>query len=57
MIYAPNLSNADIGVTPELLKQYPTMPFIAYSGPHGYLVMVTDPVHLRGLLRKPKAQR
>jgi hypothetical protein len=50
MFYAPNLTNADIGITPEVLKQYPTFPFIAYTGPHGYLIIPTDEKHLRHLL-------
>jgi hypothetical protein len=39
MIYAPNLTNADIGVTPEALKMNPKLPFIAYEGPHGYFIV------------------
>ncbi|PYX06206.1 MAG: hypothetical protein DMG88_19165 [Acidobacteria bacterium] len=41
MFYAPNLTNADIGFSPD----YPMfrdgmLPFIGYQGPHGYMIMV-----------------
>jgi hypothetical protein len=39
MIYAPNLTNEDIGVTREALAANPTLPFIAYQGPHGYFIV------------------
>jgi hypothetical protein len=39
MLYAPNLTNADIGVTPEALAANPNLPFIAYQGPHGYFIV------------------
>jgi hypothetical protein len=39
MIYAPNLTNSDIGVTPEALAKNPSLPFIAYQGPHGYFIV------------------
>src|SRR6201987_2132054 len=34
MFYPPNLTNADLGVTPEALAKNPSLPFIAYQGPH-----------------------
>jgi hypothetical protein len=40
MFYAPNLSNADIGASPASLQQNPGLPFIAYQGPHGFMVVV-----------------
>lgn len=40
MFYAPNLTNADIGWTPEGARQTPGLPFIAYQGPHGFMVVV-----------------
>ncbi len=42
MFYAPNLTNADLGVTPEAMRAYPFLPFIAYQGPHGFMVVVPD---------------
>lgn len=39
MIYAPNLTNADIGATPESFRTYKNHPFVAYQGPHGYLIV------------------
>jgi hypothetical protein len=43
MFYAPNLTNADIGTTPEALNADPHLPFVAYQGPQGYIiVMVGD---------------
>lgn len=40
MFYAPNLTNADIGTTAEALGKNPWLPFVAYQGPHGYLIVV-----------------
>src|ERR1700719_677306 len=40
MFYAPNLTNADLGTTPEALAKDPTLPFVAYQGPHGYIIML-----------------
>jgi len=42
MFYAPNLTNADIGTTPAGMKANPFLPFIAYQGPHGFMVVVPD---------------
>lgn len=38
MFYAPNLTNADIGSNGTV-----GMPFIAYQGPHGYMIMLVPP--------------
>src|SRR5262249_44708179 len=41
MFYAPNLTNDDIGADGS-----PGMPFVAYQGPQGYMIMVpADPAH------------
>lgn len=40
MFYAPNLTNQDIGATPAALRANPHLPFIAYQGPHGFMVVV-----------------
>jgi hypothetical protein len=40
MFYAPNLTNADLGTTPEALEKDPSLPFVAYQGPHGYIIML-----------------
>ena len=40
MFYAPNLTNADIGSTPEALARNPWLPFVAYQGPHGFIIVV-----------------
>lgn len=37
MFYAPNLTNADIGSTGDGRDG---LPFIAYQGPHGYMIMM-----------------
>ena len=43
MFYAPNLTNADIGTTAEAVSSDPHIPFVAYQGPQGYIiVMVGD---------------
>lgn len=41
MFYAPDLTNADIGFSPLASRANPALPFIAYQGPHGYMVVVT----------------
>jgi hypothetical protein len=40
MFYAPNLTNADLGTTQEALAKDPSLPFVAYQGPHGYIIML-----------------
>jgi hypothetical protein len=42
MFYAPNLTNADLGTTREALAKDPSLPFVAYQGPHGYIIMLAD---------------
>ena len=41
MFYAPNLTNADLGTTPEALEKNPSLPFVAYQGPHGFIIVLT----------------
>ena len=46
MFYAPNLTNSDLGTTPEALSRDPSLPFVAYQGPHGFIIVVNgDPGH------------
>jgi hypothetical protein len=40
MFYAPNLTNADLGTTPEALAKNPSLPFVAYQGPQGYIIVL-----------------
>jgi hypothetical protein len=40
MFYAPNLTNADLGTTAEALAKDPSLPFVAYQGPHGFIIVV-----------------
>ena len=40
MFYAPNVANADLGTTPEALAKDPSLPFVAYQGPHGFIIML-----------------
>jgi hypothetical protein len=42
MFYAPNLTNADLGITPEALAKDPSLPFVAYQGPHGFIIVVNS---------------
>ena len=42
MFYAPNLTNADIGVSRETFQKYRNHPSIAYRGPHGYLIFIVE---------------
>ena len=45
MFYAPNLTNADLGTTREALKKDPSLPFAAYEGPHGYIIVLAGDKH------------
>ena len=46
MFYAPNLTNADIGTTPQALAKDPWLPFVAYQGPQGFIIVVAgDQAH------------
>ena len=40
MFYAPNVTNADLGITAEALAKDPSLPFIAYQGPHGFIILL-----------------
>jgi hypothetical protein len=42
MFYAPNLTNADLGITSEALAKNPSLPFVAYQGPHGFIIVVSS---------------
>jgi hypothetical protein len=42
MFYAPNLTNADLGTTREALEKDPSLPFIAYQGPHGFIIILAS---------------
>src|SRR5215471_21239450 len=42
MFYAPNLTNADLGTTPEALAKDPSLPFVAYEGPQGYIIVLVS---------------
>lgn len=39
MFYAPNLTNADIGTTADAMND-PHIPFVAYQGPQGYIIVL-----------------
>lgn len=39
MFYAPNVSNDDVGTNWDAVGEHDWMPFIAYQGPHGMLVV------------------
>jgi hypothetical protein len=40
MLYAPNVTNADLGTTREALAKDPSLPFVAYQGPQGYIIVL-----------------
>lgn len=40
MFYAPNLTNADIGAPQGRDPDAPWLPFIAYQGPHGFMIVL-----------------
>lgn len=45
MIYAPHLTNADLGLTDAAYDASPWLPYVAYTGPHGFLIItVPEPV-------------
>lgn len=39
MYYAPHLTNADIGAVPAAARADPRLPFVAYEGPHGVMII------------------
>ena len=41
MFYAPNLTNEDIGFSREAFQEDRQLPFIAYQGPHGFMIVIT----------------
>ena len=42
MFYAPNLTGEDIGFSMEAWHGKRPLPAIAYQGPHGYMIMISD---------------
>ena len=42
MFYAPDLSNDDIGHDMRFHNPEQPLPMIAYGGPHGYMIMISD---------------
>jgi hypothetical protein len=40
MFYAPNVTSSDIGTTRDAMRSAPWLPFVAYEGPHGFIVVV-----------------
>ena len=42
MFYAPNLTNADIGAPARRDPEAPWLPFIAYQGPHGFMIVLPN---------------
>ncbi len=49
MFYAPNMKNADIGVSRDARAGQPWLPFIAYQGPHGFMVVMVPDEDVPGL--------
>jgi len=42
MIYAPDVTNEDIGIDHQVLRGTPGLPFVGYEGPHGFIILVDD---------------
>ena len=42
MFYAPDLTNEDIGHDPNHHNAHQPLPMIAYGGPQGYMIMISD---------------
>jgi hypothetical protein len=40
MFYAPNVKNADIGTTGPAMEKDPWLPFVAYQGPQGFIIVL-----------------
>jgi hypothetical protein len=54
MIYAPNITSKDIGTTGPALAADPHLPFVAYQGPHGYIIiMQPDSAMSASMKRRP----
>lgn len=43
MFLAPNLANQDIGVSRESFSEDIHYPFVAYQGPHGFMISRLEP--------------
>lgn len=44
MIYAPNVTNADLHLPMSAYDDVPWLPYVAYTGPHGFIIVtVPDP--------------
>jgi hypothetical protein len=39
MIYAPNMTNDDLDLTDENYESMPWLPYVAYAGAHGFLII------------------
>ncbi|MCC6243392.1 MAG: hypothetical protein IT353_11160 [Gemmatimonadaceae bacterium] len=39
MIYAPNVTNEHLRIPPEAYRIHPWLPYVAYTGPQGYLII------------------
>lgn len=44
MVYAPDVTNEDIGTDFDDLRRTPGLPFVGYQGPHGFIIVVSDDV-------------
>lgn len=42
MFYAPNITSADIGTTGRAWQERKWLPFVAYQGPQGYMIVVVS---------------
>ena len=54
MFYAPNLTREDIGFDPQSFSADQRLPFLAYQGPHGFIIMITgeNRSRLKGELKR-----
>lgn len=39
MIYAPNVTNADLSIPDAAYDAHPWLPYVAYTGPHGFIIV------------------
>lgn len=42
MVYAPDVTNDEIGIDSDVLRRTPGLPFVGYQGPHGFIIVVSD---------------
>tara|TARA_R100001143_G_C3358635_1_gene134134 strand:+ start:1044 stop:1664 length:621 start_codon:yes stop_codon:yes gene_type:complete len=42
MFYAPDLTNDDVGAPSDFVPESPWLPFVAYQGEHGFMIVIVE---------------